>query len=57
MLSSIAPNFLHIIASSNTTQSAKSNALKCLKCQVPKCLRALSTQVPKCPSEFPTKLS
>ena len=30
MLSSIPPTFLHIIVSSNTTQSAQSNALKFL---------------------------
>ena len=47
MLSSIALNFSHIIASSNTTHSAKSNALKCLKC--PGTLSAQVSKVPKCP--------
>ena len=48
MLSSISPNFSHIIALSNTAQSAKTNALKCLKCpsvQVCKFSSALSVQV------------
>ena len=55
MISSIVPNFLDIIASSNTNQSAKSNVLKCLK--YPIALSAQVPKVPKFPSEFPTKAS
>ena len=56
MLSSITPKFVHIIVSSNTIQSAKSNAFKCLKCpsalsvQVPEVPKGPSSQYLKCPS-------